>query len=46
MFGAAAFRAEEFPENLLRATADLKKVNLIPAIGESQLNPVKVLDVC
>ncbi|RVE76682.1 hypothetical protein OJAV_G00011410 [Oryzias javanicus] len=25
--------AEEFPENILRATADLKKVNLIPAIG-------------
>lgn len=30
----AAFRSQEFPENILQATANLKTVNLIPAIGE------------
>lgn len=28
------FRGEEFPENILQATANLKTVNIIPAIGE------------
>lgn len=27
-------RGEELPENILKATADLKTVNIIPAIGE------------
>lgn len=29
-----AFRGEEVPENVLQATASLKTVNVIPAIGE------------
>lgn len=32
-----AFRAEEIPENILEATADLKTVNIIPAIGKLTL---------
>lgn len=32
-----AFRAEEVPENILEATADLKTVNIIPAIGKLTL---------
>lgn len=31
------FRGEEFPENILQATASLKTVNIIPAIGETFL---------
>lgn len=33
-FPLVALRSEEFPENILQATANLKTVNIIPAIGE------------
>lgn len=33
-----AFRDEEFPDNILQATANLKTVNIIPAIGKLTLN--------
>lgn len=29
-----AFSGEEFPENILQATAKLNRVNIIPAIGK------------
>lgn len=36
VFWCVSFRGEEFPDNILQATANLKTVNLIPALGEFQ----------
>ena len=50
-----AFRGEEFPENILQATAGLKTVNIIPAIGKLALSifskrwrnaPTSVVKLC